>query len=89
MTYWLDARAADFASGFNAFLSVKREVDEDVAASVRAIVAEVRARGDAALIDFGARFDKVSLTPATLRLSFATADPQKIELGIAKLGRAI
>ena len=69
MTYWLDARAADFASGFNAFLSVKREVDEDVAASVRAIVAEVRARGDAALVDFGERFDKVRLTPAQLRLS--------------------
>ena len=69
MARWLDARAADFASGFNALLSLKREADEDVAASVRAIVAEVRARGDAALIDFGARFDKVGLTPATLCLS--------------------
>jgi histidinol dehydrogenase len=68
MTHWLDARAADFASGFDALLSVKREADEDVTASVRAIVAEVRARGDAALIDFSERFDKVRLTPATLRL---------------------
>ncbi|MGC9953662.1 MAG: histidinol dehydrogenase [Rhizomicrobium sp.] len=69
MTRWLDARAADFASGFNALLSVKREADEDVAASVRAIIAEVRARGDAALIDFSERFDKIRLTPGTLRLS--------------------
>jgi len=69
MARWLDAHTADFASGFNAFLSVKREAEEDVAASVRAIIAEVRARGDAALIDFGERFDKVCLTPATLRLS--------------------
>ena len=68
MTHWLDARAADFASGFDALLSVKREADEDVTASVRAIVAEVRARGDAALIDFSERFDNVRLTPATLRL---------------------
>jgi histidinol dehydrogenase len=69
MTHWLDARAVDFASGFSAFLSLKREADEDVAASVRAIIAEVRARGDAALIDYSERFDKVRLTPATLRLS--------------------
>ena len=68
MTHWLDARAADFASGFGALLSLRREADEDVAASVRAIIAEVRARGDAALIEFGERFDKVRLTPATLRL---------------------
>ena len=68
MTRWLDARAANFASGFAALLSVRREADDDVAASVRAIIADVRARGDAALIDFGERFDKVRLTPATLRL---------------------
>ncbi|HEY0283367.1 MAG TPA: histidinol dehydrogenase [Rhizomicrobium sp.] len=69
MTHWLDARAADFASGFNAFLALKREADKDVAASVRAIIAEVRERGDAALIDFGKRFDKADLTADTLRLS--------------------
>jgi histidinol dehydrogenase len=69
MTRWLDARAADFASGFDALLSLRREADEDVAASVRAIIAEVRARGNAALIEFGERFDKVRLTPAMLRLS--------------------
>ncbi len=67
----LDARAADFADAFAALLSLKRETEEDIAASVRAIIAEVRARGDDALVEFGERFDKVKLTPATLRLSEA------------------
>jgi histidinol dehydrogenase len=82
MTRWLDARAADFASGFDALLSLKREAEEDVAASVRTIIAEVRAKGDAALIDFGERFDKVKLTPETLRLS-----EKDISAAAAKCGR--
>ena len=63
----LDARAPDFESAFNALLNAKREQDEDVAAAVRAIIAEVRARGDAALIELTERFDKVK--PILLRLS--------------------
>ena len=65
----LDARAADFAGAFDTLLSAKRETDEDVSAAVRAIIADVRTRGDAALIDYSERFDKVQLTAATLRLS--------------------
>jgi histidinol dehydrogenase len=82
MTRWLDARAADFASGFDALLSLKREAEEDVATSVRAIIAEVRAKGDAALIELAERFDKVRLTPDTLRLS----EPE-IAAAAAKCGR--
>src|ERR1700754_3323264 len=63
----LDARAPDFESAFTALLNAKREQDEDVVASVRAIIAEVRTRGDAALIDLTERFDKVR--PKCLRLS--------------------
>jgi histidinol dehydrogenase len=69
MARLLDASAPDFEAGFAELLSAKRESEEDVAAVVRAIIAEVRARGDAALIDYSARFDKAELTPATLRLS--------------------
>ena len=82
MARWLDARAADFASGFAALLSLKREAEEDVAVSVRAIIAETRARGDAALIEFTERFDKVRLTPQTLRLNEAD-----IAAAAAKCGR--
>ena len=59
----LDARAADFADAFDALLNATREAEEDVAATVRAIIADVRARGDAALIEFTERFDKVKPRP--------------------------
>lgn len=65
----LDARAADFAQGFTALISAKRETEEDVALAVRNIIAEVRARGDAALMDLTARFDKLQLTQQTMRVS--------------------
>jgi len=68
----LDARAADFADAFDALLDAKREQDEDVGATVRTIIADVRARGDAALIELTERFDKVRL--ASLRLEESEID---------------
>jgi histidinol dehydrogenase len=68
----LDASAPDFESAFDALLNAKREQDEDVAASVRTIIADVCARGDAALIELTERFDKVKLT--SFRLSAAEID---------------
>ncbi|HVT23725.1 MAG TPA: histidinol dehydrogenase [Rhizomicrobium sp.] len=65
----LDARAPDFARDFAALISAKRETEEDVAQAVRAIIADVRARGDAALIELTAKFDKVTLTAQTLRVT--------------------
>ncbi len=40
----LDARAPDFAQGFTALISAKRETEEDVAQAVRRIIADVCAR---------------------------------------------
>ena len=65
----LDARAAGFARDFAALISAKRETEEDVAQAVRAIIADVRARGDAALVELTAKFDRVSLTAETLRVT--------------------
>ena len=45
----LDSRADDFAARFGAFLAAKREAAADVEEAVRGIIAEVMARGDAAL----------------------------------------
>lgn len=64
----LDARDAGFEREFSALLAMKREVSEDVDQVAAAIIADVRARGDAALIDYTERFDKLSLTPQTLRV---------------------
>ncbi|MBC7281640.1 histidinol dehydrogenase [Hoeflea sp.] len=59
MVLRLDYRQPDFENRFAAFLTTKREVSEDVENDVRAIIREVRERGDAALHDFSQRFDKI------------------------------
>ncbi|RXT55787.1 histidinol dehydrogenase [Bosea sp. Tri-44] len=65
----LDARDAGFEREFIALLAMKREVSEDVDQVAAAIIADVRTRGDAALIEYTDRFDKLSLTPQTLRVT--------------------
>lgn len=65
----LDVRDSDFAARFEAFLGTKREVSEDVDTVVRSIVADVRARGDAALIELSQKFDKADLAGSGLRVT--------------------
>ncbi|HUC65523.1 MAG TPA: histidinol dehydrogenase [Stellaceae bacterium] len=65
----LSTRAPGFAADFAALLAAKRETEADVDAAVAAILAEVKARGDAAVIDYTRRFDRLELTPATMRVS--------------------
>ena len=70
----LDARALDFAARFHAFLDAKRETADDVEQAVRAIIADVAARGDAALVELTNKFDRVNVTAATLRVTRAEID---------------
>jgi len=65
----LDARAATFPAAFAALLAAKRETSEDVDGAVRAILADVRARGDEAVADYTRRFDRAALTPAQFRVT--------------------
>src|SRR5579872_3725814 len=69
MAIRLDARAADFAEKFRAFLDTKRETAADVEAAVRAIVADVAARGDQALKDYTEKFDHVDLDHIGLKVT--------------------
>ena len=69
MALRLEASEADFAARFDALVEAGRDVDEDVDAAVAAIIADVRARGDAALCDYTARFDRLTVeTAAALRV---------------------
>ena len=61
----------DFEAGFVRMLSAKREGATDVNDSVAAIIADVRARGDAALCELTARFDRLDLPAERLRFSAA------------------
>src|SRR5215470_7990236 len=69
MPVTLDTRDPGFEPGFRALLAAKRESLEDVDAAVAAIIDDVARRGDAALIDYTKRFDRIQLTPQSLRLS--------------------
>ena len=69
MPIFLDSSDADFEARFSALLNMKREDAPDVDEAVAAIIADVRARGDAALLEYTERFDRLSLSAETLRLS--------------------
>jgi histidinol dehydrogenase len=70
----LDTRAADFAQRFRTFLDTKREVSEDVEQAARAIIAEVVARGDRALVELTRRYDRLDLDAVGLRVSAVEID---------------
>jgi len=67
----LDSQSADFPTRFRAFLGVKREATQDVEQAVRAIIADVRARGDRALTELTAKYDGVDLAKTGLRVTAA------------------
>lgn len=56
----LNQRDPDFEAHFAALLAGKRESSDDVDLVVRDILDDVRARGDAAILDYTARFDGVT-----------------------------
>ena len=74
MARFLDAGAADFEAQFSALLSAKRESAADIDEAVAEIIAQVRARGDAALRDYSLRFDRIDLESFALRVSAGEID---------------
>lgn len=80
MPSFLSTRDADFEARFTALLGMKREEAEDVDTAVAAIIADVRSRGDQAVLDLTAKFDRLTLTAD--RLAFTAAE---IEAECAKV----
>src|SRR5258707_9372588 len=70
----LDSRSADFAGRFASFLATKREVSADIEAATRAIVDDVAARGDIALIEATQKFDRLDLDASRLRITPAEVE---------------
>ncbi len=58
-----------FERAFAAFLREKREVSADVDAAVAKIVADVKVRGDAALVELSKKLDRVDLDKVGMRVS--------------------
>ena len=62
----LDANAAGFEDAFAALRAADAGSDPELVRGVTAIIADVRARGDAALLEYTNRFDRRSVTEAAL-----------------------
>jgi len=67
----LDRSSADFTQRFASFLAIKREVSADIEAATRAIVDDVAARGDAALLEATRKFDRLDLKASGLGVTAA------------------
>ncbi|MFK7871532.1 MAG: histidinol dehydrogenase [Roseobacter sp.] len=80
MPVFLNSNDPDFETDFATLLSAKREDSPDVDETVAAIIADVRARGDEALIDLTAKFDRLTLTADQLRIS-----PEEVEAAKAQV----
>ena len=71
---------AGFEASFAALLGQKREDSPDLDAVVAGIIADVRARGDAAVLELTAKFDRLEMTAAGMAFS-----PEEIAREIAKV----
>ena len=71
----LNAKDTNFDEAFAALLDAKREASVDVRDVVEKIVADIRARGDEALVEYTRRFDRLdALTAGTLAIPQADLD---------------
>src|SRR5690606_6479341 len=83
----LDAATADFAQQFERLLAWESVSDSQVQQTVAEILRDVRARGDAALIDYTNRFDKSNFTSAA-QLEMSQQRLQQALAAIAPAQRA-
>jgi histidinol dehydrogenase len=79
----LDSHADDFAARFAAFLASKREDAADVEETVRAIIRDVAAHGDDALVAYTRKFDRIDVNAGGLRVT-----PAEIDAGFASCDTA-
>jgi histidinol dehydrogenase len=70
----LDAGAPDFAAAFDALIAGKRAAEDSVDDVVAAILADVRRRGDVAVLDYTRRFDRLDLSATGMRITAAEID---------------
>lgn len=80
MPMFLSSTDTEFEAAFTRLISMKREDSVDVDDTVAAIIADVRDRGDAAVLELTAKFDRLELTPETLAFS-----PSEMTAEIAKV----
>ncbi len=70
----LDSRSAEFAHAFTSLVDDPREAAVEVSEVVASVIADIRARGDAALVDYTSRWDHHEVTAATLEITTDEVD---------------
>lgn len=70
----LDSRDPGFEQAFKDFLGAKRETETDVNDAVAAILGDVKARGDAAVLEYTKRFDRFELTAEGMAIAAGEVD---------------
>lgn len=81
----LSTAARDFETELAALLGAKRESAPEVDDVAADIIADVQARGDAAVLELTAKFDRLSLTPETIRVTEAELDAAIAETPVEEL----
>ncbi len=76
----LESSSPDFEADFAAFLTLKRETQSDVGATVSEILQAVREEGDAAVLRYTDRFDRMALSAEMLRI-----EPKEIAAAAASI----
>ena len=79
----LDSRSSDFDAALEALTRFEAAQDPSIDAAVAAIIADVRARGDAAVLDCTARFDGVRVA----RIADLAIDREEMRRACEALGR--
>jgi histidinol dehydrogenase len=91
----LDSAAADFEAKLARLLAFENTQDESIEQSVAAILADVRQRGDAAVLEYTRRFDRVEaesvselrVSKATMDQAFAALSPERRDALVQAAGR--
>jgi len=81
----LNASEASFEADFRDLLFAKREEEDDVALVVRGIIADVRKRGDEALVELTNKFDRAGVSKETLKLTAGEIDAALAQVSKAEL----
>jgi histidinol dehydrogenase len=89
---FLDIRDKDFEPRFAAILARGEEAGKEVEAVVGSIIADVQTRGDAALLEYTEKFDRLKLEAGSLEIKADVIDrafSETDEKNIAALGLAV
>lgn len=69
MVKQINSKSTSFTQDFGELLKANRETENDVSDVVKEILADVKTRGDAALFEYTKKFDDLTLTAQTMRVS--------------------